>query len=218
MTKEFIKSLIISSLGGSQTKVELTDDDLEFIIYQSINYYTYYSSEGLNEELRIIRLKANTNEHQIPDDIEYIIWANLENGGLGIQIIPFTFSMSYEIAMLGGIVNDNQIQRITNPVFSKIIYKDGKRYIQTDLKPQQDTNIACKVLTYKDLSILYNTPWIQNYAIALAKMTLGLIRSKFGSISANGSDLISQSQQEKEKLENELYEMGVIYSGGIIIG
>jgi len=55
--------------------------------------------------------------------------------------------------------------------------------------------------------------WIRKYAIAIAKGMLGQIRSKFGSvpspnneISLNGSDLISEAQQEKEQLITQLRE------------
>ena len=53
--------------------------------------------------------------------------------------------------------------------------------------------------------------WIRRFALALSKETLGQVRSKFGSIpipgetvNLNGADLISQSQQEQEKLREEL--------------
>ncbi|OUU74596.1 MAG: hypothetical protein CBC29_05580 [Methylococcaceae bacterium TMED69] len=56
--------------------------------------------------------------------------------------------------------------------------------------------------------------WIRQYTLAGAKEVLGLIRSKFGSVpipsgdlQLNGSDLLSQGQNEKEKLRTELKEM-----------
>jgi hypothetical protein len=56
--------------------------------------------------------------------------------------------------------------------------------------------------------------WIRQYAVALSRETLGLIRSKFGSIpvpgaevSLNGTDLISQGREDKEKLVTTLKEM-----------
>lgn len=55
--------------------------------------------------------------------------------------------------------------------------------------------------------------WIRKYALACAKETLGLIRGKYNSIplpgesiSLNGSELISQAQQEKEQLITQLRE------------
>ena len=56
--------------------------------------------------------------------------------------------------------------------------------------------------------------WIRRFSLALAKEMLGLVRSKFASIpipgndiTLNGSDLISQGQQEQEKLREELKEV-----------
>lgn len=56
--------------------------------------------------------------------------------------------------------------------------------------------------------------WIRQYTIALAKEVLGQVRSKFGSVpipngdlSLNGSDLLSQSSSEKDKLMSDLKEL-----------
>jgi len=53
--------------------------------------------------------------------------------------------------------------------------------------------------------------WIRRFALALSKETLGQVRSKFSSIpipgeavTLNGTDLITQSQAEQEKLREEL--------------
>jgi hypothetical protein len=56
--------------------------------------------------------------------------------------------------------------------------------------------------------------WTRQYAVALCKELLGLVRSKFSSIpipgaelQLNGSDLISQGREEKDKLNTQLREM-----------
>jgi hypothetical protein len=56
--------------------------------------------------------------------------------------------------------------------------------------------------------------WIRQYSVALSRETLGLIRSKFGNIpvpgaevSLNGTDLISQGREDKDKLITTLKEM-----------
>ena len=56
--------------------------------------------------------------------------------------------------------------------------------------------------------------WIRQYTLALCRESLGLIRSKFGSIpvpgaevSLNGADLVSQGREDKEKLTTALKEM-----------
>ena len=56
--------------------------------------------------------------------------------------------------------------------------------------------------------------WTRQFTLALSKELLGLVRSKFGSVpipggelQLNGSDLISQGREEKEKLTTQLREM-----------
>jgi hypothetical protein len=56
--------------------------------------------------------------------------------------------------------------------------------------------------------------WVRQYAHALSKELLGLIRSKFSSVpipgadlTLNGADLISQGREDQEKLKTRLVEM-----------
>ncbi len=211
-------------LGSSQTDVELSDSDLDMIIYHTINYYGHNSSEAWNEEWTVLRLTAGKNYHLVPDDVDFIISINALTGGTGVTLIPETFGQAYEITMLGMIQNDNALQKTTNPVHTRILYKDGVRYFQTDFAPTTDKNVAAKVMKYKDLAPIYGDPWVQKYALAQAKFNLGLIRSKYTGVSApndlsmNGSDLISQAQTEIDKLEQELWDKSVLDCGGIYIG
>lgn len=225
MTKDFLKQYIVGMLGGSQTDVELADTDLDMIIYHTINYYGYNSSEGWNEEWVTMKLLPNTNYHPVDDDIDFIISMNMQKGGNGQVLIPNNASdTAYEVTMLGMIQNDNQLTRVTNPIPSNIIYRDGKRMVQIDMIFPTETIVAAKVLRYKDLAPIYMDPWVQKYALAQAKFNLGLIRSKFSSVtspadaSMNGSDLMSQAQTEIEALEQLLFDRSVLMTGGIYIG
>ena len=56
--------------------------------------------------------------------------------------------------------------------------------------------------------------WVRQYALALAKELLGMIRSKFssvpipgGELQLDGSDLKSSAKEEKDKLRTDLKEM-----------
>jgi hypothetical protein len=65
-------------------------------------------------------------------------------------------------------------------------------------------------LPYENINAI-GKQWIRRFTLALSKETLGQVRSKFGSIpipgetvNLNGSALISEGQQEQEKLREEL--------------
>ncbi len=75
------------------------------------------------------------------------------------------------------------------------------------------SNVPFDNLEYSTINSM-GRQWIRQYTLAGAKEVLGLIRSKFGSVpipsgdlQLNGSDLLSQGQNEKEKLRTELKEM-----------
>jgi hypothetical protein len=56
--------------------------------------------------------------------------------------------------------------------------------------------------------------WIREYTLALSRELLGIVRSKFasvpipgGDLQLNGSDLISQGREDKEKLYTQIKEL-----------
>lgn len=64
----------------------------------------------------------------------------------------------------------------------------------------------------RPVSELVSEPWVYQYALALTKIIIGRIRGKysgtnlFGGGSPNYSELLSEGNSEKEKLEQKLYE------------
>jgi hypothetical protein len=75
------------------------------------------------------------------------------------------------------------------------------------------SNVPFGNLTYSRVNSI-GRQWVRQYALALSKELLGLIRSKFtsvpipgGDLTLNGSDLISQGREEKENLKTKLGEM-----------
>lgn len=73
-------------------------------------------------------------------------------------------------------------------------------------------NIPFGAVKYSSLNSMART-WIRHYTLAMCKETLGLIRSKFSSVpipgsdlQMNGSDLISQGKEEKDRLLTNLKE------------
>jgi hypothetical protein len=69
--------------------------------------------------------------------------------------------------------------------------------------------IGCYV--ERQIKYLVMEPWVQQYALALTKITIGQIRGKysgqslFGGGSINYNDMLSQGLAEKEKLEEKLF-------------
>ena len=75
------------------------------------------------------------------------------------------------------------------------------------------SNIPFGVLSYSKINSMAKQ-WIRQYALALSKELLGLIRSKFsnvpipgGDLQLNGSDLVTAGKTEKDELLTQLREM-----------
>lgn len=72
----------------------------------------------------------------------------------------------------------------------------------------------------------YTSTWMLDYATALCKITLGMIRRKFANfgsignmgISLDGDSLVSEGKEEKERLDESLKEEEVYEGLGIFIG
>lgn len=92
-------------------------------------------------------------------------------------------------------------------------FNDRTQYLRMYPEPDGTSRfygiLACYV--ERPIKDVIKEPWVYQYALALTKQTVSLVRGKFGSIplfggQMFGTDLFTQGQTEKEKLETELYE------------
>ena len=74
------------------------------------------------------------------------------------------------------------------------------------------SNVPFGHIKYEGINSMSRT-WIKQYTLALCKETLGLVRSKFSSVpipgsdvQLNGSDLISQGREDRQRLSESLAE------------
>ena len=89
------------------------------------------------------------------------------------------------------------------------------------LEGYDNTNIHSNWLEY-----VYETQWIQEYAIALSKIVLGYIRRKHSGntsignvgIELDGADMVSEGKEEKERLEEQLKSEEIGDGWAILIG
>ena len=98
--------------------------------------------------------------------------------------------VGYELDPYNPSFNDESIYGISNP-----------------------SNVPFDNIAYTNINSM-GRQWIRQHTLASSKETLGLVRSKFGSVpipngdvSLNGAELISQGREDKEKLKTELKEM-----------
>jgi len=157
------------------------------------------------------------------------------NSGTGTEVL---FNMDYMFAqqayfgqMMGGMGYDLVTWHLL-----KSWLKDRQRLFATEtyvnfepksqllrLTPEPGTRMGSSTYTSRFVGVIgcrmersiaemVSERWVQHYALALTKITLGHIRGKFGGVvlfggaNVNPQDIMSQGSAEKERLEKEIME------------
>lgn len=95
-----------------------------------------------------------------------------------------------------------------------ILFDERSQYMTMYPAPKKETRFYGIVACYveKPLRDIIKEQWVYQYALALSKIAVGNVRSKytgtqlFGGGQINGTDILSQGLEEKNVLEQKLYE------------
>lgn len=235
------RQFILSALGYPIVKVELTDEQIQECIDKAIFKFMQYRTP--EREQRYLSVNSGSGMVKLPLDMpkeEIIevtyspnadIFAQLSGSGESFYLTYYmqnsggTFLSDFYVAMA---YKETMEQTLGIwPSYELLSGKDvdGSNYDYIRLSPKP--NLGLK------LGILFSRPmteeeadqqdWIHKYSLAWAKEILGRVRSKYGSVpgpsgemSLDGATLLSESQQEKEKLETEI--INVSEPLGFIVG
>ena len=213
MPNDELKDYIKTMLGESYVDVELTDTDLDTIIKQTLDkvapYYDgrrYILGSGTAIDLsdHANAIKEIINVYNVRDSGEIYSLREWVFGGSGIIIyssrVMDRLKLYYCYKMLS-----NELQSCKDINF---------RYIKPNLfLDDYSENVVIEALVRPeglsdiDPSSEYYA-WVKDYALALAKETVGRIRSKFsvdGSpYQLDGERLIAEAQSSKSELESKL--------------
>lgn len=165
-------------LGEPLISVELTDEHIAMCIDDTIAYFTsmMYGDFDTEEYLETSDLTGRTVKLQMSN-----VYA-VKDGNGGKRDIPFHFD------------NIRRILTFKGDIPKEVIILGAMEYRQDD----NDDPI-------------FNHEWIKNYSLAYSKFTWGTILGKYshelvGGASINYDRLISEGQDEMEKLKEELME------------
>lgn len=93
-------------------------------------------------------------------------------------------------------------------------FDERTQILQLYPEPNSSTRFYGVVSCYVERPIrdVIKEQWVYQYTLALCKITLAQVRGKYGNITLfggqtfNATDILTEGQNEKEKLENQLYE------------
>jgi len=232
------REYILGMLGYPLVKVEMTDEQIGMCIdrsiYKFMQYrtpepiYRYIDAKAGNAftKLPIDMPKENIIEVTYSPNAD--IFAQLSGSGESFYMTYYmnqggssggsnTFLSDFYVAMSYRETMETTLG--LRPTYELVSGKDTDGtycdYIRFSPIPERSLRVA----------ILYSRPmteaevdgvdWVKKYAHAVAKEVLGRIRSKYasvpgptGDIVTDGSTLLAESQQEIEKLEQQLIDQG----------
>ena len=224
--EQTIKDYILGRLGYPVIRVELTDFQVKTAIDESITHLDYHAPFWCTQ-MAAFETSAGVNAYMLPMHIAHgLTYCAYKKSLLSIQNMAGTLEYDFFIKYFQDnflfsnfAVSDFYLLQTHLEMIRKILSQEGSWDIINgnilQLYPTPSRNGETVILVYRGLDTAtmhpYYKNWIQRYALAVAKGILGEIRGKYASLpspgggaSLNGAALTQQSEQEKEKLKEEL--------------
>jgi hypothetical protein len=242
--KQDVFDYIKLRLGGNMVDVELDPEHYDMALDRAVSVYRYRSTGGgVEEAYAFLQLQRNVQEYTLPNEIvavREIFRRNIGSGAMqdGELVEPFEMAwintyllgaaeitgglLSYELytnyrnltsKMFGGYINFSY-----NPVTHKL------SIVRRPDASGETVMLWCHTLRplFQLLTDYLSAAWIREYAMNVAKHTLGEAREKYTSIvgpgggtSLNGASLKSEATAEMDRLDKELL---VHAAGGTPLG
>ena len=225
--EETLKDFILARLGHPVVRVELTPYQIKTCLDEAVG--TMYNHAPLfATQFVTFDTLAGVNVYKIPsyilNNLEYVVYKKTL---LSIQqaagTLEFDFFIKYfqdNFLFQNFGIGDFYLLQQNLEMTRKILGQEGSfsvidnQYLHVEPKPVIDGQTV--IIIYRGLNSNTIHPayrnWIQQYALAAAKGTLGQIRGKYdtvpspgGGAKLNGAALITESQDEKEKLLERLF-------------
>lgn len=229
--KNQITDYIRLRLGDQLVDVELDPEHYRMAIDRALMTYRQRAQNSVEESYAILQLEADTQDYVLPKEIMEV--RQIFRRGLGsvtsgttTQFEPFSsgYLNTYmlQAGRVGGLLSYElfaQYQKLAMTMFGGYINftfnKATKKLTIVRRVPFGGEEVLLWLYNHKpDITLLSDymiMPWVQDYAYALAKFTLGEARSKFANIngpqggtSLNGDALKNEATAEMEKLIEDL--------------
>lgn len=234
-TKEKLSTYILNKLGYPMHEVELSPEQLNSCIDDSIKEFTEVAMEGQETKVLILELLPDINEYILDGRIKTIQkLATASSNGFssisvgGVFMTP-TDLFASSVVSLGGATtpNTNSLSQMVvalnniatfNKLFGNELNYKWNEYTKRLTFYENPTSkgskclLECTVAYYPaEVDYIYDNVWVKAYALALAKKNWGENIGKYEATLINGSKLnydriINEAKEDIEKLREELLD------------
>jgi hypothetical protein len=215
------KDYIRRKLGEPKIRVELSDSQIETQLYDAVQLFREYSTNrGNTRGFMALDLVVGQQDYKLPDNVMQLGYDKTSQTVSAWVLAQLSGYAASDVLSLKSfdMVSFYMLQQwlhylkyITVSKF-RLFYNMNSHILHIVPSPDDDlTKLFIECFYSAPVDELMNERFVREYALALCKIQLGEIRSKFqslpgfnNSVSLNGETLKTEGQAEKEKLEDDL--------------
>lgn len=222
-----LKQFIKRKLGSPVINIEITDDQLEDAIDESLNEFHENHFSGAFIGYLPLTLQENVIEYQLQDNVQEILqiissddlsfnWNDdepllLKSFYVGNENYPI-----YSHGVVDVEVYRQQFKLYTDyfdvPILFNYNTPSHKLFLYT--QPKENLDVFLKVFHFDedDITHYLNDKWVKKYATALARLQWGRNLMKYnganlpGGSAFNSDGIISEAKEDIAELKEELWE------------
>lgn len=214
MTEQIVRSYIEKMLGSSKVTVELADDDFHEVIQQALEKLRpYYSG------VRYIQVDGNespidVSSHNIIEVIDIY-----DTGSNGVSQLQSQMFLNPGVFVYNADFRDNYISYLTYTKLASAYQDLNTSSWKFDhvhqllyLNKKSPTVLKCLVELRAVTDIEEKSQWVawfKDYSLALAKIMVGRMRSKYtlsnGQYQLDGNQILQEGIADKQRLEEEMW-------------
>lgn len=234
MTRQGLADFCLRKLGAPLLNIEISDEQIEDCIHESLEYYHEYHSDGMERDIfkhQITQKDIDRKYIEVPDGIVSIIKI-MPYTGLFTQDYLFDGQYQFWLSEIKFLHNYNTNQFYTTMDYLNhvnfILNKEkqfrfnrrmNKLFIDTNWNTDLKLGTWVVFEVYRELDpeeypSVYDDRWLKKYCTAVMKKQWGQNLSKYenmelpGGVRVNGTIMKQEAEEEIRLLEQELYDIG----------
>lgn len=214
MHKKDIVDRIKLMLGFPVVRIELNDDEIGKLVdiaYDRVKPYISDERWCTVPYARVIPIKEKA-EQELQVEIQDVLWVYRTDQAYysnSERLFDFQILRMDRQSVMKWVLGSYPITQTQLDIDFR--YLDGKLYLDSQTTYQGLVTVKVSVSPqFCDLKDERAIQWIQGYSLALTKMSLGRIRSKFKSsnlpVELDGDNILQEGIQEIERYEQKLVD------------
>lgn len=217
---EFI-GYIRTKLGEPKVQTNLANSQIATNLNDAVQLFREYATDNGNfRGYMALQLLVSTQDYKLPDDVMQIgytkrgtettsAWVLAQLSGYAASDVLSL--KSFDMVSYTMLQHWIHTLRIITVSPYRFLYNNNTKILHVIPTPNRNDKVFLEVFKEEQLDNLLNERWIKDYTLALCRISMGDIRSKFqslpgfgASVLLNGETLKQEGLAEKEKLEDNL--------------